>query len=99
MSGALHRCIEVREWHEDRFIDVFFADGMRDPLAEIRRIYEFAGMELTSQAEAKMRQWAIENARDKRVGHSYTLEEFGLTEEGIRRDFAAYRERFIAADR
>jgi hypothetical protein len=98
MSRALHRCIEVRESHEDRFIDVFFQNAMRDPLAEIRRIYEFAGMELTSQAEAKMRQWAIENARDKRVGHSYTLEEFGLTEEGIRRDFAAYRERFIAAD-
>ena len=28
-----------------------------------------------------------------------TLEEFGLTEEGIRRDFAAYRDRFITADR
>ena len=74
MSRALHRCMEVRESHEDRFIDVFFENAMRDPLAEIRRIYEFAGMELTPEAEAKMRQWTVDNARDKRVGHSYTLE-------------------------
>jgi hypothetical protein len=99
MSRALHRCMEVRESHEDLFIDVSFENAMRDPLAEIRIIYEFAGMELTSEAEAKMRQWAVDNARDRRVGHRYTLEEFGLTEEGIRRDFAAYRERFITPDR
>jgi hypothetical protein len=95
MSRALHRCMEVRESREDRFIDVWFQNAMKDPLAEIRRVYEFAGMELTPEAEAKMRQWMVDNARDKRVGHSYTLEQFGLTEEGIRRDFAAYRERFI----
>jgi hypothetical protein len=99
MRRALHRCMEVRESHEDRFIDVSFENAMGDPLAEIRRIYEFSGMLFTSEAEAKMRQWAVDNARDRRVGHRYTLEEFGLTEEGIRRDFAAYRERFITPDR
>jgi hypothetical protein len=94
MSRALHRCMAVRESHADRFIDVWFEDAMRDPLAEIRRIYAFAGMELTSDAEAGMRRWAADNAREKRAAHSYTLEQFGLTEAGIRRDFAAYRERF-----
>ncbi len=52
-------------------------------------------MELTPKAEAKMRQWTVDNARDKRVSHRYTLDRFGLTEEGLRTDFAAYRERFI----
>jgi len=95
MSRALHRCMEVREAHEDRFIDIWFQDAMRDPLAQIRRIYDFADMELTAEAEARMRQWTVDNARDKRVAHSYTLEQFGLSEDGVRRDFAAYRERFI----
>jgi hypothetical protein len=95
MSRALRRCMEVRESREDRFIDIWFENAMKDPLAEIRRIYEFARMELTPEAEAKMRQWLVDNARDKRVAHSYTLQQFGLTEEGIRRDFAAYCERFI----
>jgi hypothetical protein len=97
MSRALHRCMEVRESHEDRFIDIWFKDAMQDPLMQIRRIYDFAGLELTPEAEAKMRQWTVDNARDKRVAHSYTLEQFGLSEERIRRDFAAYRERFITA--
>ena len=95
MSRALHRCMEVREANEDRFIDIWFQDAMRDPLAQIRRIYDFADMELTPEAEARMRQWTVDNARDKRVAHSYTLEQFGLSEDGVRRDFAAYRERFI----
>jgi hypothetical protein len=99
MSRALHRCMEVRESHEDRFIDIWFEDAMRDPLAEIRRIYEFARMELTPETEAKMRQWLVDNAREKRVAHSYSLEQFGFSEEGIRRDFAAYRERFITTAR
>ena len=56
-------------------------------------------MLFTSEAEAKMWQWTVDNARDRRVGHRYTLEEFGLTEDGIRRDFAVYRERFVTPDR
>jgi hypothetical protein len=99
MSRALRRCMEVRTAHEDRFIDVWFTEAMRDPLGQLRRIYDFAGMELTPETEAKMRQWLVDNAREKRVAHSYTLEQFGLTEQGIRTDFAAYRRRFIGPDR
>ncbi len=95
MSRAMRRCIEVRKEHEDRFFDVFFTDVLDDPIDVIRRIYAFAGWELTEEAVESMRQWAVDNARDKREAHSYTLEEFGLDEEGIRRDFAEYRKRFV----
>ncbi len=56
-------------------------------------------MELTPETEARMRQWLVDNAREKRVAHSYSLEQFGFSEEGIRGDFAAYRERFIIPER
>lgn len=95
MSRAIARCLAVREKHEDRFIDVFFADVLKDPLAQIRRIYDFAGWPLGDDAIASMKSWAVDNARDKREAHHYTLEEFGLTLADIERDFAAYRERFI----
>ena len=39
--------------------------------------------------------WLGENARDKRAAHHYTLEQFGLSEAGLEKDFQAYRERFI----
>jgi hypothetical protein len=42
-----------------------------------------------------MKQWGDENRRDKRAVHTYSLEEFGYTREGICEAFAAYRERFI----
>ncbi len=95
MSRALSRCMEIRKQHEDRFIDVFFADVLNAPLDEIRRIYEFAGWELSDAAIDSMRQWSVDNSREKREAHQYTLEEFGLTEVEIRRDFLAYRERFV----
>ena len=42
-----------------------------------------------------MRAFMATNPREGRPPHQYTLEEFGLTAEGIARDFAEYRERFI----
>jgi hypothetical protein len=95
MSRALSRCMEIREKHEDRFVDVFFADVLKAPLDEIRRIYAFAGWDLTDAAIDAMQQWSVDNSREKREAHRYTLEEFGLTDAGIHRDFAAYRERFV----
>ncbi len=95
MSHAMRRCMEVRQKYEERFIDIFFADVLKDPLEQIRRIYAFAGWELTDGAVRAMEQWAVDNARDKREAHQYTLEEFGLDRAGIHRDFAAYRERFL----
>ena len=42
-----------------------------------------------------MRRFVATNPREGRPPHQYTLEEFGLTAEGIARDFAEYRQRFI----
>lgn len=95
MRRALDRCMEERTLREDRFIDVWFKDALTNPIDQIRRVYEFAGMSLSLEAEAEMKRWRIDNSRDKRIAHSYTLEEFGLTEEGIRKDFAKYIERFL----
>jgi hypothetical protein len=93
---ALRRCLELRdERYGDRFVDVWYRDALRDPIAEVRRIYAFVGRELGAAAEARMRRWLRDNARDKRAPHEYSLETFGLTRAGIERDFAAYRERFI----
>jgi hypothetical protein len=96
--SALRRCLELRDARfPDRFVDVWYRDALRDPIGEVRRVYAFAGRELSPQAEAGMRRWLRENARDKRAPHEYAMETFGFTREGLERDFAAYRERFILA--
>jgi Sulfotransferase family len=95
-SEALERAIAARASREERFLDVYYEDLVADPMAQVRRIYTHAGVALTFEAEASMRRWAVENERDRRPVHAYTLEEFGYTREGLRRDFAAYWERFLA---
>jgi Sulfotransferase family len=95
-ARALERAIAERAKREDRFLDIHYADLVADPMGELRRIYAHAGLALTAEAEAQMQRWAVENERDRRPVHAYTLEEFGYTREGLRRDFAAYCERFLA---
>ncbi len=97
MQRAMELCMDVRERHEGRFIDVPYENLVTDPLVQVRRIYDFVGLELTPEVESRMREWAVENTRDKRPVHHYTLEKFGFTEEGLQRDFARYRRRFINA--
>jgi len=95
-SRALERAIAARATREERFLDVHYDELVVDPMAQVRRIYAHADLELTADAETRMREWAVENERDRRPVHAYTLEEFGYTPKALRRDFAAYWERFLA---
>ena len=42
-----------------------------------------------------MEQWRADNPRGNRPPHEYTLEEYGLTEDGIKEAFTDYRKTFI----
>jgi len=95
MNRVMKQAMKVRDASSGRFVDIWYLDVLRDPLKEVRRIYDLVGLEFTVEAEKCMRQWTIDHARDKRPVHHYTLEEFGYTKEGIERDFAEYRERFV----
>ncbi len=92
----LERAMAYRDaGHDEHFLDVGYLDSVRDPLATVARIYEFLGRELSPVAEEKMRQWTEDNAREKRAAHAYSLEQFGLTEASLARDFAPYRSRYL----
>ena len=97
---ALIGCLRSREKQPgDRFLDVDYRAGGRDPIGEARRVYDWLGLEPTPGAEIAMHQWMQENAREKRSAHEYGLEEFGFTREGLSADFAEYRQRYILEKR
>ena len=75
-----------------RFVDVWFGDVVSDALAVIERIYTSIGLELPASVRERMALHVAENGRDRRPAHGYTLEQFGLDAEAIRREFAGYRE-------
>jgi hypothetical protein len=79
----------------ERFLDIWFTDTLSQPLAVVQAIYDFVGLSFPQGIQEKMQDYLEHNTREKRPVHSYTLEHFGLSEEKIQRDFAAYRQRYI----
>lgn len=91
LQRMMDRCIAVHERLPERFLDIRYEALIADPMAQIRRIYDFVGLDLTPAAEERMREWATENSRDKRPVHGYTLEKFGFSEAGLCEQFASYQ--------
>ncbi|MEM1112337.1 MAG: sulfotransferase [Pseudomonadota bacterium] len=95
-ANGMRKTMAVREaMGDERFLDLWFKDTVSQPLAEIRKVYEFLGMQLTPEAEAEMADWQEFNRRELRPPHEYTLEEFGFTEAGLAQQFTDYREEFL----
>ena len=91
-KGA-HLGIQFRRSHPDlerRFIDVYYADLVRDPMAVVRRIYDHFEMTLTDDAENLMLQLLASNPQNKNGVHRYSLETFGLHRDAERRRFQFY---------
>lgn len=86
---GLRRIDEVtRGLPRDRFYRMEFDDFQRDPIAEVRRIYERFAFALSAEAEAAMRAWLAANRKGRHGEHSYAAEDYGLTPERIRDAFA-----------
>lgn len=77
-----------------QIIDVRYADTVRDPLGTGQRIMEALGFGFDADDRAAMKHAIADNAREARPRHKYAAADFGLTAEGIARDFAFYQERY-----
>jgi hypothetical protein len=78
----------------EQFLDIQYRDLVRDPLGTVRRIYAHYDLPFTGVAEDRMQRFLGQNPKDKHGAHRYTLDMFGLTVEGERERYRAYRSRF-----
>ena len=85
-----------REHPEDekRFCDIAFRDFIGDQTGTLARIYDYFGLDLTHEARAAMQTYLDSRPRDKYGTHSYSLDQFGLTAQGLEPLFADYLQRF-----
>lgn len=83
-----------RDLGDERIVDVIYADLVRDPLGEVRRLYERLGQVLSPEADAAMCRWLVANPQAKFGRHDYGLEQFGLSVEAVQPLFAEYLDRF-----
>lgn len=93
-AGMLRHAQQTRVKHSQSVIDVYYADLMRDPMTEVQRIYDFAGIPLTAEARKAMENSRKANKKDRHGKHKYTLEEFGLTPAIVDEKYAGYRQAF-----
>ncbi len=77
----------------EQFLDVSYYDLLDDPIGELRRITERAGIGFTEEARRSAEQYLETHPRNQFGRHRYHPSDFGLDEETIDREFAAYRAR------
>lgn len=70
---------------------LWLEDTVRQPQAEIERVYEFPGMALIVGAWAERARWQDFNRRELCSSHGRKLAQFGFTEAGLKRQLSAYR--------
>ena len=79
---------------EDRFLDIHHHQFVADPVGVLQRVYDFMGMTLTDATRDAMAAWSDDNRPGARGKHVYTAQQFGLTEQGLRDQFAFYTDKY-----
>ena len=77
-----------------QFVDVSYDDLMADPIAEVRRICEHAGLPFDERASQAATQYLEANPKNRFGKHDYRLGDFGLTDDLVDETFASYREAY-----
>jgi hypothetical protein len=96
LAAGLELAMNVRDAKvpAERTFDVQFRDFVGNEIPIIRRIYAHFGLELSDEAERRMRAFLAANPKDKHGAHRYTLSAAGLDEATERKRYARYVERF-----
>ena len=79
----------------NQIVDVRYEETVSDPVGTAQRVMTALGLGFDSADRAAMEACVAANAREARPRHKYSAEEFGLTSEGIARDFAFYHEKYL----
>ena len=98
---GLDRAVEARRdgtVSPDRAVDVQFEAFLADPMAVVGQIYERLGLELTTEAERRMRRFVAENPREKHGGHAYRFADTCLDAGLLRERTRGYSEYFGVPD-
>ena len=100
-SAGMRNMMAVRrERPAEMFVDIWLDDFSRDPIKCAERIYEATGMTLTEETRRAMKAFLATDGSEGPAMHqyetSYSLDEFGLTEDDVDAAFAEYIEAYIA---
>jgi hypothetical protein len=75
---------------DERFIDVRFADVMRDPAGTVGAVYEQLGWEYTDETRNAINAYVRDKPKGSRGAHRYSLEALGLDAAELTKRFRDY---------
>ena len=76
-------------------VDVRYEDTVRDPIGAAAKAMRAIGLGFDDADRAAMEACVKANRREGRPRHKYSADQFGLTPEGIARDFAFYHVKYL----
>ena len=95
IENMARRTMATRDRVNDRgFVDVSYYDLIKDPIPQVARIYDAAGLHLTAEATEAMEASRKVNKQHKYGRHKYSLADFGMTKDDVESRLAPYRARF-----
>ena len=97
-KGMAYRRSLSPETEAGTFMDIRFSDLITDPVAVLKRIYGFIGLEFDNIAEEEARGFLNSNGRHRFGRHVYRLSDFGLCTDEIRADYSDYRTVYAIPD-
>lgn len=74
--------------------DFRYAELIRDPIEQMRKLYHWLGDTFTPELEARMREWLRTHPQGKYGKHQYSPDEFGLSESAAPEVFSHYIHQF-----
>jgi len=93
-SEAMHRAIAFRENGNDhRFYDIHFRAMHRDPVGEVRGLYDWLGEPVTEEFARNMARWWQENDENRERAARPDPSRFGVDLSEVRGLFSEYLER------
>ena len=75
-------------------MDVSYYDLLKDPQKEVKRIYDFAGIDYSEAAVKSVNETKKRNVQNRYGKHVYHLKDFDLSREQIEAQYGYYRERY-----
>jgi hypothetical protein len=93
-AGAAAMHIAWRDQRTVPALDLAFGEVAKDSDSAIKSVYDFLGMDLTSESLTRIHAWEADESRNRHASITTSASEHGITEDEIRSAFAAYGERF-----
>lgn len=90
LANHVARPLEVSRERPQDIYHLYYDDMIADPLAQVKKVYDWLGDEWTDAAQSSMEAWLAENPQGRYGVHKYSLAEWGFTKQDLDPYFSDY---------